>query len=88
MRFAQKLFFVLDPLQKDCVYTIVQLARNFNKPDYKSLPWFLEYKEGKFATKDKMRHNSAVKERMECTNKSAIVVHEPQDEYAHPILWL
>ena len=78
MRFAQKLFSVLDPSHKDCVYTTVQLARNFNKPVYKSLPWFLEYKEGKFATEDELRHNSAVKERTECINKSAIVVHAPQ----------
>lgn len=74
-RLAQKLFAVLDPSHNDCVYTTVQIARNFSKPIYKSLPWFLEYPEGKFAPEDELRHNSAVKERTERVNKQTIVVH-------------
>ena len=57
---------------------MVQLARNFNKPIYKSLPWFLEYPEGKFAADEELRHNSAVKERAERVNMQAIVLHVPQ----------
>ena len=56
----------------------MQLARNFNKPIYKSLPWFLEYPEGKFAADEELRHNSAVKERAEHVNMQAIVLHVPQ----------
>ena len=57
---------------------MVQLARNFNKPIYKSLPWFLEYPEGKFAADEELRHNSAVKERAKRVNMQAIVLHVPQ----------
>ena len=77
-RLAQKLFAVLDPSHKDCVYTTVQLARNFSKPNYKSLPWFLEYPEGKFAAQDELRHNAAVAERTARINSKAIVPHVPQ----------
>ena len=77
-RLAQKFFAVLDPSHKDCVFTTAQLARNFNKPIYKSLPWFLEYPEGKFVAEDELRHNSAVQERTERVNRQAIVLHVPQ----------
>ena len=70
---------MLDPSHKDCVLTAaIPLARNFNKPIYKSLPWFLEYPEGKFEVDEELRHNSAVKERAEQVNKQAIVLHVPQ----------
>ena len=69
---------MLDPSHKDYVFTTVQLARNFNKPIYKSLPWFLEYPEGKFAADEELRHNSAVKERAKRVNMQAIVLHVPQ----------
>ena len=77
-RLAQKLFAVLDPLHKECVYTTVQLARNFSKPIYKSLPWFLEYLEGNLAAQDELRHNAAVAERTARINSKAIVSHVPQ----------
>ena len=77
-RLAQKLFAVLDPSHKDCVYTTFQLARNFSKPIYKSLPWFLEYPEGKFAAQDELQHNAAVAERTARINSKAIVPHVPQ----------
>lgn len=76
-RLATKLFVVLDPTHIECVYTKVQLARNFSKPIYKSLPWFLEYLEGKFAPEDELHHNSAVSERTERMNRQAIVPHVP-----------
>ena len=76
-RLATKLFAVLDPTHIECVYTKVQLARNFSKPIYKSLPWFLEYLEGKFAPEDELHHNSAVSERTERMNRQAIVPHVP-----------
>ena len=69
---------MLDPSHKDCVLTTIQLARNFNKPIYKSLPWFLEYPEEKFAVDEELRHNSAMKERAKHVNKQAIVLHVPQ----------
>ena len=69
---------MLDPSHKHCVFTTVQLARNFNKPIYKSLPWFLEYPKGKFAADEELRHNSAVKERAKHVNMQAIVLHVPQ----------
>ena len=69
---------MLDPSHKDCVLTTIQLERNFSKPIYKSLTWFLEYPEGKFAVDEELRHNSAVKERAECVNMQAIVLHVPQ----------
>ena len=77
-RLAQPFFSLLDPLHKDCVYTTVQLARNFSKPIYKTVPWFLEYPEGKFAPADELRHNNAVSERTERMNRAAIVPHVAQ----------
>ena len=69
---------MLDPSHKNCVFTAVQLSRNFSKPIYKSLPWFLEYPEGKFLADEELRHNSAVKERTDRVNMQVIVLHVPQ----------
>ena len=52
-----------------CLYSS-KIARNFSKPIYKSLPWFLEYSEGKLAPEDELRYNSAVKERTKRTKKA------------------
>ena len=68
-RIAQDIFALLDLSHKECVYTPPQIARNLNKPIYKSCPWFLEYKEGRYLPKEELQHNAAVKERAEQAQK-------------------
>ena len=68
-RLAQNLFFALDPASKRCVYTAIQLARDFKKPIYKSPPWFLKFKERKFPSDKELQHNLMQK----CENKSILL---------------
>ena len=68
-RIAQDIFALLDLSHKECVYTPHQIAQNLYKPIYKSCPWFLEYKEGRYPAKEELQHNAVVKERAEQAQK-------------------